>query len=140
VEKPDVTYEVGELPPHWRLVRLEDNDLAYLDEASGHSLAVNATCEGHEDPPLSVLTQHLLIGFTERQETERRLFMLDGREALETRHFAKLDGVPVDLLFVVMKKDGCVYDFTYVSPPGRFDQYVADFRGLVQGFHARERP
>ena len=59
---------------------------------------------------------------------------MDGREALESRVEAKLDGVPVDLVLVVMKKDGCIYDFTYVSPPGRVDERKRDFDQLVKNF------
>ena len=142
VTTPDVSYDVGPLPDGgsgWRRLNLQDNDLAYLARGSEHSLAVNSTCGGAVDAPLPVLTQHLLIGFTERKETESQLIPLDGREALRTRHTAKLDGVPIELLFVVIKKDGCVYDFTYLSPPQHFEERVADFDALVQGFHAQER-
>jgi hypothetical protein len=140
VTKAEVVYQVGPLEGRWRQVTLADNDLAYLSgDSSGHSMAVNSTCRGYGDPPLSVLTRDLLSGFTERKETGREVLQLDGREALRTRHTAKLDGVALDLLFVVMKKDGCVYDFTYLSPPGHFDERVADFNALVAGFHVVSR-
>jgi len=44
----------------------------------------------------------------------------------------------VDLLFVVLKKDDCVYDFSYVSPLGRFEERLMDFESLVHGFRAQE--
>ncbi|MFP2906416.1 hypothetical protein ACLESD_15405 [Pyxidicoccus sp. 3LFB2] len=137
--KPAVRYRVGELPGHWRRVWLEGNDLAFSEEGTGRALSVNATCEGHDDPPLPVLTRHLLAGFTDRQEVSQQLVPLAGREAMRSRYLAKMDGVPVQLELVVLKKDNCVFDFSYVSPPGLAQERLADFETLLAGFEAERR-
>lgn len=137
--KPAVRYRVGELPAHWHRVWLEGNDLAFSEEGTGRALSINATCEGHDDPPLPVLTRHLLAGFTERQEVSQRLVPMAGREALRSRYLAKMDGVPVQLELVVLKKDNCVFDFAYVAPPGLAEERMADFEGLMAAFES-ERP
>lgn len=139
LSKKQVDYRIGELPDYWRRVFVEGNDLAFSEGDTGRALSVNSTCEGHEDPPLPVLTRHLLMGFTERQEVSQQLIPLDGREALRSRHTAKLDGVPVELELVVLKKDGCVYDFTYVAPPGQAEPRMKDFDQLIAGFHAERK-
>ena len=60
---------------------------------------------------------------------------MDGREALRTVARAKLDGVPRELELVVLKKDGCVYDFALVAPPGRpFTDAQATFRAMLDSF------
>lgn len=133
--RPDGGYRVGAMPAPWRQLKVEDNDLGYFIDATGHTMAVNATCEGHQDPPLEVLTRHLLMGFTEQQLRAQSHQPVDGREALRSRYGAKLDGVPVELLLVVLKKDGCVYDFSYIAPPALFERHAADFDRLVSGFH-----
>ena len=127
-------YRIGALPSRWQEVRLSENDVAFISKDSPHSLAINATCEDHDDPPLDVLTRHLLMGFTARDTVSQGLEQLDGREAMRTRVTAKLDGVAVELLLVVMKKDHCVYDFTYLSPVGRMDEREADFELVLQHF------
>jgi hypothetical protein len=76
------------------------------------------------------------MGFTDRQTVSQSRGTLDGREALRTQLAARLDGVPVELVLVVMKKDGCVYDFTYLSPVGRLAERVAAFDRLLADFHA----
>ena len=134
--KKQVSYRIGELPKHWHRVFVEGNDLAFSETDTGRAISINSTCEGHDDPPLPVLTRHLLMGFTEREEISQQLLPLDGREALRSRHTAKLDGVPVELELVVLKKDGCVFDFTYVAPPGQAEARMADFDVLLAGFHA----
>jgi hypothetical protein len=131
-----VAYTVGEVPEDWRRVRLRNNDLAFFQDESGHAMAVNSTCKDHGDPPLDVLTRHLLMGFTEPQQVSQETTVVDEREALRSHYLAKLDGVPVELLLVVLKKDNCVYDLQYVAPLGRFGARVADFESLVRGFHA----
>lgn len=134
--KPEVSYQLGELPDHWHRVFVEGNDLAFSETDTGRAVSINSTCEGHDDPPLPVLTRHLLMGFTERQEVSQQLIPMDGREALRSRYLAKMDGVPVELELVVLKKDGCVFDFTYVAPPGQAQVRMPDFDALLAGFHA----
>jgi hypothetical protein len=134
--KPGVSYRVGVLPAAWSRVNVSGNDLAWFTGATGHALSINSTCREHDDVPLDVLTRHLLEGFTERQPLTQSAQVVDEREALRSHYQAKLDGVPVDLLLVVLKKDRCVFDFTYIAPLGRFQDHAADLDALVAGFHA----
>ncbi|MCY1073204.1 hypothetical protein [Archangium lansingense] len=136
--KPGVRYRVGALPHVWERVKLSQNDLAWYTEQTGHALSVNSTCREHEDAPLDVLTRHLVMGFTERLELEQQKVVVDEREGLRSRYRAKLDGVPVELLFLVLKKNQCIYDFTYVAPLGRYEERLEGFESLVRGFHAED--
>jgi len=139
-QKKGVSYRVvAPSEAGWKRIALSDNDLAWAAKGSPHVLSMNAVCEGHDDAPLEVLTRHLLFGFTEREEKSAQREMIDGREALHTVWAAKLDGVPVELELVVLKKDGCVHDFTYVSPPGERGVHQQAFDALVAGFRQEER-
>lgn len=134
-----VSYRVVEPAGSWRREGFADNDLAWL-APTGQVIAINATCTGHEDPQLEVLTNHLLIGFTDRQWISKTKLELDGREALRSLLRAKLDGVPTSLDLVVLKKNGCVHDFTYVSPAGQEAAHQAEFDALVSGFRQERAP
>ncbi len=138
LRKSDVKYRVGPLSQDvWERRGFADNDLAFVERGdTGRVIATNATCRDHDDPSLQVLTKHLLMGFTERQDLGQRTFTLDGREALRSRYVARLDGVPVSLELVVLKKDNCVFDFSYVAPVGTADARMADFEGVFSGFHS----
>ena len=131
-EGEGVVYWV-QAPQGWGLLSFSGNDLAW-GGPSGEVIAVNAECEDHGDPSLAVLTNHLLIGFEDRRVIEREPFELAGRGALRTRVEARLDGVPVALELVVLKKDGCVYDLTYLAPPTRFDSELPTYRKVVASF------
>lgn len=130
-------FRIGSLPASWREVHLVGNDVAFVSADSATSLAINATCADHDDPTLEVLTRHLLMGFSGQEVVTQALEPLDGREALRTHVRALLDGVPVELILVVMKKDGCVYDFTWV---GRRDASEQVFEQVLAHFHAGANP
>ena len=116
-----VAVRVGPVPPGWRRVRVDGADLAYRDEAREGSALFDVRCgQRDDDAPLSVLTEHLIMGTTERDFVAQETVPFDGREALHTLMRAKLDGVPMQYDIYVMKKDGCVYDLVYVAPPARF--------------------
>jgi hypothetical protein len=129
------SFRTGPLGGRWERLTVEGPLVAFRDPASGGTVDVYARCEKDgDDVPLSALTGHLLIGFTERTVKEEKVVAMDGREALHTVVEAKLDGVPVALSLYVMKKDGCVWDLVYVTRPDRFEAGVPDFEAFVQGF------
>ena len=45
-----------------------------------------------------------------------------------------MDGVQRELELVVVKKDGCIYDFAYVAPVGGYAARLEQFEALVGGF------
>ena len=130
--KGDVAFRLEHLPPHWRRIEINDTALAFRDDRNDATVGVNGRCgKDAEDVPLQSLTQHLFLQFTERQVEAQELFSLDGREALRTEMVAKLDGVPKYFHVVVLKKDGCVYDFLQIA---NGHQDTGDFLEFVRGF------
>jgi hypothetical protein len=131
----EARYRVGELGPGWERLSLDQNDLAWRHAGAGAIVQVNATCDPFQDVPLTSLTNHLLIGFTAREWRSSETVPLDGREALRSHVVASLDGVPRELLFFVMKKDRCTYDFGLVAPPGEgFERARREFEPFVRSF------
>lgn len=132
----ETTYHIGPLGPAWTRVDVDGhNDLAFSHETHGAIVQVNSSCDPALDIPLEALTRHLFIGFTERELHSQRRVPMSAREALRTHATAKLDGVPRELLFHVLKKDGCVYDFALVAPPGdRFERARGDYERFLADF------
>ena len=123
---------VGTLPPGWERVRDSGDAVAY-HHAGGGTIVSAKSCSDGDDVPLDVLTTHLLLGIEGRVERDRRAFVLDGRAALRTRLDATLDGVPVALDLIVLKKDGCTVDLYLVAPRAAYDERRADFDRFVSG-------
>lgn len=134
---PEASYRIGQMPGGWERLDVEDaNDLAWENPGLAAVIQVNASCDPDLDIPLAALRNHLLIGFTERRVQDEQLVPLDSREALRTHLVAKLDGVPREMILTILKKNGCVYDFALVAPPGsEFARARQDYDALVGGFH-----
>ncbi len=137
----EAAFRIGEPGAGWSRLRVQDaNDLAWFHDDLGALIQVNASCDPALDIPLRALTQQLLIGFTERELQAEGLLPMDGREALQTHLLAKLDGVRREMMLRVLKKDGCVYDFSLVAPPGsRFEDARDSYEAVVSAFSARGR-
>ena len=122
----------------WRAAAVEGaHDLAWTHSETAAVIHVGGSCDPRLDLPLPALTNHLLIGFTEREvlEEERRPFQ--SREALDSHIVAKLDGVVRELRLVVLKKDDCVYDFALVSSRSAFAEANVTFTAVLDSFEAR---
>ena len=128
-------FHLSRLPSVWHRVEVAGAALAYRNESLGGSILINGRCgmDG-DDVPLVALTNHLFLDFTERHIESQQVVPFDGREALHTLLDAKLDGVPRRYDVWVLKKDGCVYDLLYFTPPERFAAARSDFLALVRGF------
>lgn len=138
---PEVSYELGDIGPGWKRVSVERaTDAAWARESLAAVVQINASCNPELDIPLRVLTNHLLMGFTEREVRSQQAVPMAAREALRTHVVAKLDGVPRELMLHVLKKDGCVYDFALVAPPDeRFSEALRAYEAVLAGFRTLER-
>lgn len=133
----ELSFRFGPVPPTFREVEAAGALIALRDDAAGTSVAVNGRCgQDGDDVPLEALTHHLFLHFTDRSTPEHSRFELDGREALLTDLRARLDGVPRAFSVVVLKKDGCVYDFLHVAPADGAASSRDAFLTLVRGFRA----
>jgi hypothetical protein len=130
--RDDLVFRVGPVPASWQPIEVDGALVAYRDDSNEATVALSGRCglDG-DDVPLSALTHHLFLQFTEREIQSQKLTELDGREALRTELSAKLDGVPMRYLVYVLKKDGCVYDFMLIGGNGAG---VSSFERFVQGF------
>src|SRR5262245_63553501 len=129
----DVAFRVGPVPPSWRSIEATGALLAFRDDESAATVALNGRCglDG-DDVPLEALTHHLFLQFTDRELVKQSRVDLDGRAALRTEMLAELDGVKKHYVVYVLKKNGCVYDFLYVSPAA--DGGKSAFERFVRGF------
>jgi hypothetical protein len=134
----DVRFRVGAIPSSWRRLQVEDTRLAFRDDSANATVAVNGRCglDG-DDVPLTSLTQHLFLQFTDREQISQAKVSLDGREALRTEINAALDGVKKHYLVYVLKKNSCVYDFMYIAGDSAAGSRL-EFERFVQGFAALE--
>jgi len=128
-----VAYRVGPLPADWQPLAFKGTNLAFRHPGGG-MIAASAQCPAREDVPLAVLTNHLLFGIETKEDRGRALLTLDGRQALRTRVLGELDGVPIELDLVALRKDDCLYDLQLIAAPRDFAARQRDFDAFVHGF------
>lgn len=131
-------YSVGPLSSAWQKTKNQNPGIIFRHSPSGATLATEAICgAAFEDLSLTILTNHLLVGLENVQKTKEEEWSLSGRKALYTQAQASLDGVPVLLNLVVIKKDRCQFDFMGVAPPKWGEAVTKDFIHFVEGFDYR---
>ncbi len=129
------SFRVPETPSTWQRMEVSHAALSFRDDENQATVAVNGRCgQDAQDVPLASLVQHLFLQFTERKIEAEEVLPFDGREAMHATLLAKLDGVPKKFDIWVLKKDGCVFDFIYLSEPDTFDRGVKEFRDFARGF------
>jgi hypothetical protein len=137
---PAGCYRVGPLDAAWTYLAGADGHVTFFNGAATSVIQSNATCRRDVDAaPLRALTSHLLIGYTESHVRHEVTLPMARREALHTVVDVKLDGVPMVLDLLVLKRNGCVFDLSYAAPPSAYELGLSAFARFVGGF-TDERP
>ncbi len=130
----NVQYHIGAPGPGWQKISIKGADLAWLQKETGSIILINSSCKSSDEAPLEALTAHLLIGMTEQEVIEQKHIPLSDREALESLITVKVDGVPQKMKILVLKKDYCVYDIVFSSPPEAFDALLPAYTSVLDQF------
>ena len=128
-------YKVGPLSGDWKQIPEIQPGVVFKNKITEATIATESLCGGSfEDVPLTMLTNQLLAGMKDVKKTVQQDWMLGGREALYTEVMATLDGVPVSLDIVILKKDDCQFDFYAISLPEHHADTRDAFLNFVKGF------
>ena len=128
-------YQVGSLPPEWQRVKLDRAMVAFYSPDLKSTISTDSFCDqAFNDSSLDSLTRHLFPGLQDTKVIDQQTMTLSDRGGLQTVMSASLDGVPVMLNLVVVKKDWCLFDFFLVSSKDYFDRASADFENFFRGF------
>ena len=131
----ETCYQVGALAAGWHVVHQEGGEVGFFNDSAGAIIQSNASCRDDADAaPLSTLTNHLLIGYTDRRVRSQERVELDRREALRTVLDVRLDGVPMVLDLYVLIRNGCIFDLSLAAPPSAYATALGDFQRFVSGF------
>jgi len=131
-------YRTAAPPSGWGEGEAPPGDFAFYNPALGATVYADSSCgKKYDDSPLTVLSNHLTMGFELVEQIEETEGSLSGRGSLERLSSAELDGVPVTLATTVVKKDVCVFDLILIARPDSFDRALTDYRTLRDGFEAR---
>jgi hypothetical protein len=132
------SFHVPRLPSPWKSPKRLLKQLVYENDPLKATIVVDALCgPKYDDAPLNRLAIELFQRMQRPKIDSERTISLDGRSALRVDGRGDVDGVPLRMAVVVMKKDFCLYDFSYFAPPETFASGVRDFEGYLNGFKTR---
>ncbi len=133
----DTSYTIGALPSSWVIQDIDGGDLAFRNTQFDGTMTVDSTCnEKKKNYSLKALSESLLIGIHGKEALGREEITVDGQPALKTIYIGSLDNVPIKIATVVLRKNICIYDFTYASSPEHFDIGIVDFNNFLSQFKA----
>lgn len=131
----EASYRFGLPGPGWQPIEgLDEVQVAWVREDLGAVIDIHGQCDEHGDSSLQQYTDHLRIDWTDWEVLEQEDFELVGRVAVRTVAEGRLDGVERRNEFVVVKKNGCIFDLRYSARPETFAEGRGDFQAVVAGF------
>ncbi len=130
----EATYRVGQPGSDWIPKTVKGMQVYWVHARLPAAIRIHSRCDEHGDSSLEQFTDHLRIDWTSwtvRSRTHERLL---GRDALRTVVDGSLDGIEMKLELLVVKKNGCLFDLSYIARPEAFDSVRSAFGRVVSGF------
>jgi len=122
----------------------EVSDVAYQSVSTASIVSLDSACRAadpekpYPERDLKTLTDLLLLGITDVTLREERGMEVQKTPGLETTIQGKLNGEPMKLRTVVVKRQNCVYDLVYMARPQFFEKQLVDFSHFVASLRLRE--
>ncbi len=116
VDPKSTNYKVNFESSEWEKIGADKSDFAFSKSKTNSIMMVNSTCQKYKDVPLVNLQDSLLTGIDELTIIEQEKINWAGREAINLRANGKIDGVTVNLIVRILKRNRCNYDFILIQP------------------------
>jgi hypothetical protein len=131
-------YKLGTLSRDWMQsadAQKAGTDFVFEHKKNKAILSVNSVCGRYPTATLQSLASQLAAPINSAEVIEERELTLDGRDAFLRRVHGKLDGVAVQTMVVVLRKNNCLFDFALLkSAPldandiETFQKFLSEFR------------
>ncbi len=132
----DRWYYVGKLPEGWEDLTTGVRSASWYNPDYLSTISTEVLCERSAgDRPLQSVASEVVVAMEDRTVSNEREFMLDGRGALRQTVSGSVDGVPLIMDVVVVKKGNCAFDFVAVAPPEEMTNVSPHFEVFFNGFH-----
>jgi len=132
---PTAGIRVPAPPAPWVPVELPDVEAAFRRPGTAAIIAILSECQDTGRAPMRILARRLLFGLRS-EVVEQAPISVDGAEALRTVARGTLDGRPVVVESLSVRRGHCVSDLVLAAPPGEFDSVRPDFDRMMAGLRA----
>jgi hypothetical protein len=129
-------YRVGKLPEGWDSLKVKVRAAAWYNPDYRSTISTEVLCEASAgDRPISVVAGEVASALDKRTTIGTEKFTLDERGALRQHVTGVIDGVPMEMDIVVLKKNNCAFDMVAISPPDQMSGVKPIFEDFFNGFH-----
>jgi len=111
-----------------------DTDAAWKNPTNGSTISYNSSCQDIIDPSLHSIRDDLLGDVFDLQISKSYLKDFNARESLYTEAGGKVDGIPVKMILIVLKKGGCIFSVNYISLKDSFQSDLEIFQNFTKTF------
>lgn len=133
-QDPQNGFQVRLPPSAWLPTPLNGAALSFGSPELGAAMGLQVECRTAEPGEIPWVARHLFFGLEEKRIQEREAVRLHDASGVRTRLRARLDGAPVEVEGVTIRRAGCLYDFMYAAPPTAFPKGRPDFEAFVQSW------
>lgn len=132
---------VGQLPAYWKFEKIRARAVLFRNQQDQSTIAVSSWCKGAvDDEPQAELSAKVLQVIEDgRVIVLKKDLPLPEGTASQTVVEGLMDGQSVLVKTAVIKRHECVFDFYYVTRPGRTG-FETDFDNMVRGFRYGHGP
>ncbi len=120
-------------PPRWKAIDHGEGDHAYK-LASGNVITLTSSCNRDTHVSLELMTRHLLLGERGTVIEKRERMVVDGVTGLFSAVQTTLESNTFYLDLFVLPKQGCIFDFSLVSPRPIPSNETDEFLTFVKSF------
>jgi hypothetical protein len=132
----DRWYRVGKLPEDWENLKVKVRAAAWYNPAYRSTISTDVLCEvSAGDRSLGVVAGEVSAAMDNRIVTDTKKFTLDERGALREHVTGSVDGVPLEMDIVVLKKNNCAFNMVAITPPDQMLGVKPIFEEFFAGFH-----
>lgn len=111
-------------------------DQTWISQKTGNSISFLSECERSVELNLEQLESDAL-SVLEKMKIERsEKIRYNGREALRTVAFGKVDGIEVKMQLLTFKKNNCNYSLSYGALVTKYELELSYFDQFINGFQA----
>lgn len=119
----------------YKAIESANSDRAWLSDKTGNTISFASDCSG-ADPSLQQMENESLAALDNLEIKSSEALMFNGREARRSVSTGTVDGVPVQLLLVVFKKNNCNYVLSYGGVAVQFNTETSYFADFISTFKA----
>ena len=109
-------------------------DKTWIDFETGSIISYQSICNESIDPDLETILQKSTSELLDRKTLKRTRMQYNSRRAERVFISGQLDGVKVNLEFVIFKKNSCSYTLSFIGLPEHFDKNKGAFNNFIDGF------